>query len=616
MSEVFYRKWRPRRFDQVVGQGPVTQTLRNSVALGRTAHAYLFCGPRGTGKTSTARILAKAVNCLSPQEGEPDDSCEICVSINEARALDLIEIDAASNRGIDDIRNLRDKVHFAPNEARYKVYIVDEAHMLTEQAFNALLKTLEEPPPHAIFVLATTEAHKVPLTIISRCQRFDFRRISLETAEARLAELCTDEQIEAAPEGLQLLARASAGSLRDAENLLEQALVSYGSPLSEDQVRELLELGSDERALDLVGHIVGASVRDGLTVINQVAGDGVDLRQFHRGVMELLRGILLIKSGTEVSLGYPEETMTQMRSLADRVSLDHIVRAMKTFALADLRRDSSSPLPLELALVESSMDEDVEQRPSTRPAVSAAKGASAPTPPAVAKAEAAPAPPTAPAVAKAEAAPAPPTAPAVAKADAASAPPTAPAVAMAEAASAPPTAPAVAKAEATSAPPTASAVAKPGAVDTPADPTDSAGAQSVRERSSSGSPSDPSQRLESRWDEIVHSLRQHKGKRFNLGALLRVCTERELADGTITLKYSHPSHQQRMEEELDDPQSRKAVQDAVAKAMGDEYKIQASVADANASSPRRSATQQSHLVRAAQAMGATVVGEKEEEDDE
>ena len=183
MSEVFYRKWRPRRFDEVIGQDIVTQTLRNSVALERVAHAYLFCGPRGTGKTSTARILAKAANCMVSQGGEPDNQCNVCVSINEARALDLIEVDAASNRGIDDIRNLRDKVHFAPGEARYKVYIIDEAHMLTEPAFNALLKTLEEPPPHAIFILATTESNKIPLTIVSRCQRFDFRRIPMKTIE-------------------------------------------------------------------------------------------------------------------------------------------------------------------------------------------------------------------------------------------------------------------------------------------------------------------------------------------------------------------------------------------------------------------------------------------------
>ena len=259
MSMVLYRKWRPQRLDQVVGQQAVTQTLRNAVVQGRVAHAYLFCGPRGTGKTSTARILAKAVNCLAPQDGEPDNACETCVSINEARALDLVEIDAASNRGIDDIRSLRDKIHFTPNDARYKVYIVDEVHMLTEAAFNALLKTLEEPPGHAIFVLATTEAHKVPLTIISRCQRFDFRRIPLDTIVDRLAHLCREEGVEAAPEALKLIARSAGGSLRDAENLLEQAIVSYGSPLGEENARNLLELDSDERAIELVEHIVKRS---------------------------------------------------------------------------------------------------------------------------------------------------------------------------------------------------------------------------------------------------------------------------------------------------------------------------------------------------------------------
>ena len=564
MSEVFYRKWRPRRFDEVIGQEPVTQTLRNAVGLDRVAHAYLFCGPRGTGKTSTARILAKAANCLAPQAGEPDNECEMCVSINEARALDLIEIDAASNRGIDDIRNLREKVHYAPNEARYKVYIIDEAHMLTEPAFNALLKTLEEPPGHAVFILATTESHKVPLTIVSRCQRFDFRRIPMETTEARLAKLCEDEGVDASAEGLQLIARASTGSLRDAENLLEQALVSYGSPLGEDQVRELLELGSDERALELAGHIVGRSVSDGLTVINQVAGDGVDLRQFHRSVMELLRGILLVKAGTDASLGYPEETMSQMRLMADRATLEHIVRTMKKFSMADIRRDSSSPLPLELALVESSLDDEAEERP--------------PAPAAVSTARAAPeSPPSAGATARPVATPTPPAAGA----------PTARAVPA-------PTPPQAA----------------------PTGPTDSPSDRGAGEGPSGDPPSDPAQRLESRWDEIVSSLRQHKGKRFNLGALLRSCAEREVVDGTITLKYSHASHQQRMEEELDDPQSRRVLQDAVNRLMGGEYEIQASAVDGQVSGPKRSASQQSHLVRAAQAMGATVVGEQEEADDE
>ena len=261
MAEVFYRKWRPKSLSEVFGQEAITKTLRQAVACERIAHAYLFCGTRGTGKTSTARILAKAINCLSPQDGEPDNECHICVGINEARALDLIEIDAASNRGIDDIRDLSDKVRFSPNESRYKIYIIDEVHMLTEPAFNALLKTLEEPPAHAVFILATTEAHKVPLTIISRCQRYDFRRIPIDQMVAKLAYISEQEGIEVSDEALHLVARIANGGLRDAENLLEQVVVSYGSPISEDDVRQMLGLGGDEIVLELVKHIIGKSVR-------------------------------------------------------------------------------------------------------------------------------------------------------------------------------------------------------------------------------------------------------------------------------------------------------------------------------------------------------------------
>src|SRR4030042_3200448 len=194
-SQVLYRKWRPQTRAEVVGQERVTQTLLNALATGRVAHAYLFCGPRGTGKTSTARALAKAVNCLNNGRGEPCNSCAMCKAISEGHALDLGEIDAASNRGIDEIRDLREKVNFAPNVARYKVYIIDEVHMLTEYAFNALLKTLEEPPPHAIFVLATTEPHDIPLTILSRCQRFDFRRLPSAALVKKLERICENEGV-------------------------------------------------------------------------------------------------------------------------------------------------------------------------------------------------------------------------------------------------------------------------------------------------------------------------------------------------------------------------------------------------------------------------------------
>ena len=384
MAEVLYRKWRPRRLEQVVGQEAVTQTLRNAVSLGRIAHAYLFTGPRGTGKTSTARIMAKAANCRNPQDGEPDDTCDICQSINEGRSLDLIEIDAASNRGIDDIRDLRDKIGYTPHEGRYKVYIIDEVHMLTEPAFNALLKTLEEPPGHAIFILATTEIHKVPLTIISRCQRYDFRRISLDTIQTQLDTLAQREGHTAEPEALALLARSSSGSLRDAENLLEQALISYGSPLRAEQVRDLLELGGDERALELARHALKKETKEGLAVINEVSAQGVDLQQFHRMVMEHLRGTLLIKSSVESSLGFNEDVKVELRKLSDGLSLDHLVHVLKTFSTVDVKRDLVSTLPLEMALVESSI--------APKPPVVQAAPAPAASAPAPARQGAAPAP--------------------------------------------------------------------------------------------------------------------------------------------------------------------------------------------------------------------------------
>ncbi|GAG93323.1 unnamed protein product, partial [marine sediment metagenome] len=259
-SEVFYRKWRPQILAELVGQEPVVQTLRRAVESRKIAHAYLFCGPRGTGKTSTGRILAKAVNCPNQTGGEPCNGCSICRSITEGRAPDVIEIDAASNRGIDEIRSLREKVHYAPNLARYKVYIIDEVHMLTEAASNALLKTLEEPPPHVIFILATTEPHKVLPTIMSRCQRFNFRRLAQGAIVDKLKLICQQEDINVGVDSLKLIAQAATGSLRDAENLLQQLIAYYGNQIDFDQIRMALGFSKDLRVGELAKCIANGDI--------------------------------------------------------------------------------------------------------------------------------------------------------------------------------------------------------------------------------------------------------------------------------------------------------------------------------------------------------------------
>ncbi len=269
-SQVFYRKWRPQLLSEVVGQEHVTHTLLNALAGERISHAYLFCGPRGTGKTSTARGLAKAINCLTNGKGEPCNTCEMCRAITEGRALDVIEVDAASNRGIDEIRDLREKVNYAPNQARRKVYIIDEVHMLTKEASNALLKTLEEPPPHVIFILATTEAHKLLPTILSRCQRFDFHRHTQANMVTKLSLISKSEGIDIEPEALKLIARSATGSMRDAENLLQQMMTYYGNKINLKQAQSLLGISGDQRARELVKHIINQDIAAGIATINNV----------------------------------------------------------------------------------------------------------------------------------------------------------------------------------------------------------------------------------------------------------------------------------------------------------------------------------------------------------
>ena len=282
MSQAFYRKWRPRRWEEVVGQDHVVQTLRNAVASERIVHAYLFAGPRGTGKTTMARLLAKAVNCLDADLAlRPCNRCDHCQAVNAGRFLDLIEIDAASNTSVEDVRDLRDKINFSPNQGRYKVYVVDEAHMLSTAAFNALLKTLEEPPPHAIFILATTEVHKIPATVLSRCQRHEFRRIPTAEITARLQAIAAEEIIKVGPEALALIARQATGSLRDAISLLDQ-LASAGQTISLEFAQAALGTAASQAVLDLVEALAAKETASGLDRIHQALDSGSDPRQLAR----------------------------------------------------------------------------------------------------------------------------------------------------------------------------------------------------------------------------------------------------------------------------------------------------------------------------------------------
>ncbi len=362
MAQALYLKYRPQTFEQVEGQEHVTRTLRNALATNRISHAYLFTGPRGTGKTSTARILAKAVNCLRDTAERPCNECAICRAINEERLLDLIEIDAASNTGVDDIRELRDKVDFRPGEARFKVYIIDEAHMLSNAAFNALLKTLEEPPPHVIFVLATTEPNKIPATIASRCQRFDFRRATLQELIDQLAFIAEKEDLEIEPRAVELIARQATGSFRDAASLLDQ-LMAYGgmgdgSVVTLAQVQGLLGASSAETIHGIIAALAAGNVADGINRIGHAVDAGADPRQLAREVVDYARGVLLFQVGGGDALALTAESQSEMSALAGQFSTDRILRTIRLFnqAGAELRASASPTLPLEMALVEAVLE--------------------------------------------------------------------------------------------------------------------------------------------------------------------------------------------------------------------------------------------------------------------
>jgi DNA polymerase-3 subunit gamma/tau len=380
-AQALYLKYRPRTFTEVEGQEHITTTLKNALALNRIAHAYLFTGPRGTGKTTSARLLAKAVNCLS-DGAKPCNTCAICTAINEDRMLDLIEIDAASNTSVENIRDLRDKVDFRPGQARYKVYVIDEIHMLSNSAFNALLKTLEEPPPHVIFILATTDPQKIPATVISRVQRFDFRRLTLPEIIARLTEIAQKENLRVEPAAIELIARQATGAMRDAISLLDQ-LTAYGSDqITLAQVEGLLGAASQRIVGEIVAQLAEKNVARGLALIASAVDAGADPRQLSREIVEYIRGLLLIKMGGEAALTLTAESLAEMTERAGQFAAEQILRAIRLFNQAgfELRASAHPTLPLEIAFVEATLEERVAIAPASAPIAPARTAPPAPRP--------------------------------------------------------------------------------------------------------------------------------------------------------------------------------------------------------------------------------------------
>lgn len=362
MNLVLYRKYRPKTFAEIVGQEYTVKILTNAIASGMISHAYLFSGPRGTGKTTLGRLLAKAVNCKNRKQGEyePCNQCESCQEINQGNSIDLIEIDAASNRGIDDIRELKDGIRFVPNKSKYKVFIIDEVHMLTREANNALLKTLEEPPPHAIFVLATTEIYKMLPTIISRCQRFDFRKLRIEEIVKRMETILKKEKIEYEEPALFLIAREATGSIRDAESLLDKVISFSGKdkPIKKEMIGKLLGNIETELIIQFMEYLSEKDAKKAVSFLNESIDKGINLQQFIKVLNNYLREILLLKIDPqfEDSLisSLTAEEKEKIKEFAKKLSSEEIHSVLEKFMEAENKMKYSSilQLPLELAIVE------------------------------------------------------------------------------------------------------------------------------------------------------------------------------------------------------------------------------------------------------------------------
>lgn len=355
-EQALYLKYRPLRFDDVIGQEHITRTLRRSLKSGRIRHAYLFSGPRGTGKTTTARLLAKAVNCTHPDADErPCNECDQCLAVNEGRHLDLIEIDAATHTGVDDVRDLREKIAFTPGEGRYKVYIIDEVHRFSGSAFDALLKTLEEPPDHAIFVLATTEIDRVPQTIKSRCLQFEFRRVSLDEVTQRLSDIAQNEGLNIERQALEIIARQGTGSVRDSISLLDQIVSDPEEVITVDVAQRILGTADNLAVKDLVATIISEDLARGMRLLNDAVDAGSDPHQFGSQVVDHLRAVLMAQTASVDLVEASTEDRKLYETQAQQIERRRLLRAVRAFndAVRDWRGGWQPQLALELALIDS-----------------------------------------------------------------------------------------------------------------------------------------------------------------------------------------------------------------------------------------------------------------------